>query len=83
MCTRDIGKTVDFVYNAGTDVYEDWKKAGVIDRAKVSRIAFEHAASIEAMWLTTDAVIADKPSDKTDMSAAMGGGMPGSMGGMM
>jgi chaperonin GroEL len=77
------GKGVDFGYNARTDVYEDLKKAGVIDPAKVSRIALENAASIAAMLLTTEAVIADKPSDKPDMSAAMGGGMPGGMGGMM
>jgi chaperonin GroEL len=72
----------DFGYNARTDVYEDLKKAGVIDPAKVTRIALENAASIASMLLTTEAVICDKPSDKTDMGA-MHGGMPGGMGGMM
>jgi chaperonin GroEL len=72
----------DFGYNARTNVYEDLKKAGVIDPTKVSRIALENAASIAAMLLTTEAVIADKPSDKPDMGG-MHGGMPGGMGGMM
>ncbi len=73
----------DFGYNARTDVYEDLKKAGVIDPAKVTRIALENAASIASMLLTTEAVICDKPSDKPDMGAMHGGGMPGGMGGMM
>ncbi len=73
----------DFGYNARTNVYEDLKKAGVIDPTKVSRIALENAASIAAMLLTTEAVIADKPSEKGDMGAMHGGGMPGGMGGMM
>lgn len=74
--------TGDFGYNARTDVYEDMKKAGVIDPTKVTRIALENAASIASMLLTTEAVICDKPSDKGDM-AMHGGGMPGGMGGMM
>jgi len=73
----------DFGYNARTDVYEDMKKAGVIDPTKVTRIALENAASIASMLLTTEAVICDKPSDKGDMGAMHGGGMPGGMGGMM
>jgi chaperonin GroEL len=73
----------DFGYNARTDVYEDMKKAGVIDPTKVTRIALENAASIASMLLTTEAVICDKPSDKADMGAMHGGGMPGGMGGMM
>jgi len=73
----------DFGYNARTDVYEDLKKAGGIDPAKVTRIALENAASIASMLLTTEAVICDKPSDKPDMGAMHGGGMPGGMGGMM
>lgn len=74
----------DFGYNARTDVYEDLKKAGVIDPTKVTRIALENAASIAAMLLTTEAVIADKPSDnKGGGMDHMGGGMPGGMGGMM
>jgi chaperonin GroEL len=54
-------------------------KAGVIDAAKVTRSALQNAASIAALFLTTEAVVADKPEEK----AAMPGGMPdGGMGGM-
>ena len=73
----------DFGYNARTNVYEDLKKAGVIDPTKVTRIALENAASIAAMLLTTEAVICDKPSDNKGAGMGMhGGGMP-DMGGMM
>jgi chaperonin GroEL len=73
----------DFGYNARTAVFEDMKKAGVIDPTKVTRIALENAASIAAMLLTTEAVIADKPAKESAHSH--GGGMPdmGGMGGMM
>ncbi len=69
----------DFGYNARTDVYEDLRKAGVIDPAKVARVALENAASIAGMFLTTECLIVDKPEDKTAMPM---GGAPG-MGGMM
>jgi len=74
----------DFGYNARTNVYEDLKKAGVIDPTKVTRIALENAASIAAMLLTTEAVIADKPAP-ANAGGSHGGGMPdmGGMGGMM
>ncbi len=68
-------------YNARTDKYEDLKAAGVIDPTKVTRIALENAASIAGMVLTTECVINDKPEKES--GAAMGGGMPGGMGGMM
>ena len=57
--------------NAATGVYEDLVKIGVIDAAKVTRSALQNAASIAALVLTTEAVVADKP-EKND-----GGGMPG------
>jgi chaperonin GroEL len=74
----------DFGFNARTGVYENMKKAGVIDPTKVTRIALENAASIASMLLTTEVVITDKPAEKgaADMSG-MGGGMHGGMGGMM
>ncbi|MBS1683810.1 MAG: chaperonin GroEL [Bacteroidetes bacterium] len=74
----------DTGYNARTGVYEDLKKAGVIDPTKVSRVALENAASIASMLLTTEAVIADKPAP-ADAGHSHGGGMPdmGGMGGMM
>ncbi len=58
--------------NAETGEYEDLVKAGIIDAAKVTRSALQNAASIAALFLTTEAVIADKPE-------AAGGGMPGGM----
>jgi chaperonin GroEL len=62
--------------NAATGEYEDLVKAGVIDAAKVTRSALQNAASIAALFLTTEAVIVDKPED------GAGGGMPGGMGDM-
>lgn len=70
----------DFGYNARTEQYQNLYEAGVIDPTKVTRIAIENAASIAAMLLTTECVIADEPEES---SPAMGGGMPGGMPGMM
>ncbi len=69
----------DFGYNAHTDVYEDLRKSGVIDPAKVARVALENAASIAGMFLTTECLVVDKPEPKPEMPM---GGAPG-MGGMM
>ena len=68
----------DFGYNARTGEYEDMRKAGIIDPAKVARVALENAASIAGMFLTTECLIVEKPSD----TPAMPMGNPG-MGGMM
>ena len=62
--------------NAATGDYEDLVKAGVIDAAKVTRSALQNAASIAALFLTTEAVVADKPEEKPAMPAGAGG-MPG------
>lgn len=72
----------DFGYNARTDVYENLIGAGVIDPTKVSRVALENAASIAAMLLTTEVVLADEPEEAGAGHAhpPMGGG---GMGGMM
>jgi chaperonin GroEL len=72
----------DFGYNARTDVYENLYEAGVIDPAKVTRIALENAASIAGMFLTTECVLVEEKDDKPSMPP-MGGGMGGGMGGMM
>jgi chaperonin GroEL len=72
----------DFGYNARTDVYENLYQAGVIDPAKVTRIALENAASIAGMFLTTECVLVDEKEEKPAMPP-MGGGMGGGMGGMM
>jgi len=67
----------DYGYNARKDVYEDLRAAGVIDPAKVSRVALENAASIAGMFLTTECLIVDKAEETPAMLAAPG------MGGMM
>ena len=69
----------DFGYNARTDTYEDMRKAGIVDPAKVARVALENAASIAGMFLTTECLIVDKPEKEPAMPM---GGAPG-MGGMM
>jgi chaperonin GroEL len=71
----------DFGYNARTDKYENFLAAGVIDPAKVTRVALENAASIAGMFLTTECVIADKKEETP--APAMNPGMGGGMGGMM
>jgi chaperonin GroEL len=68
--------------NAATGEYEDLVKAGVIDAAKVTRSALQNAASIAALFLTTEAVIADKPEPPAAAGGGMPGGMDGGMGGM-
>ena len=73
----------DFGYNARTGEYENFFAAGVIDPAKVTRVALENAASIAGMFLTTECVIADKKEENPAGAAAgMAPGM-GGMGGMM
>ena len=78
-------KNLNIGYNVLTEEYVDMVEAGVIDPAKVTRGALENAASIAAMILTTEALIADEPRDEADMPpgaggmGGMGGGMPGMM----
>lgn len=69
----------DFGYNARKDIYEDLRKAGIIDPAKVARVALENAASIAGLFLTTECLIVDKPEEKPAMPV----GQPGMGGGMM
>jgi chaperonin GroEL len=69
-----------FGYNANTDKYEDLLEAGILDPAKVTRIALQNAVSIAGLLLTTDCLVTEKPKDKEDMPAGGPGG-PG-MGGM-
>ena len=71
----------DFGYNAKTDTFEHMLEAGIIDPTKVTRVALENAASVAAMLLTTECVLADIPEDNP--MPPMGGGMPGGMPGMM
>jgi chaperonin GroEL len=69
-----------FGFNAQTEEYEDLVKAGVIDPTKVVRSALQNAASVAALLLTTEAMVADKPEEKHEHGGGMpGGGMPGMM----
>ena len=68
----------NFGYNAKTETFEDLRKAGVVDPAKVTRVALENAASVAGLFLTTECVICDKKEDKPELPM----GNPG-MGGMM
>ena len=70
--------TADFGYNARKDVYENLKEAGVVDPAKVTRVALENAASIAGMFLTTECVITDIKEEHPAPAMPAGG-----MGGMM
>ncbi|MNI55107.1 60 kDa chaperonin [compost metagenome] len=75
-------ETIGIGYNAATGEWVNMFEAGIVDPAKVTRSALQNAASVAAMFLTTEAVIADKPEPEK------GGGMPdmggmGGMGGMM
>ena len=65
-------------FNAATEEYEDMIKGGIVDPAKVTRSALQNAASVAAMVLTTESVVANKP--EPEASAPAGGGMPGGMG---
>jgi len=69
----------DFGYNAQTDKYENFFAAGVVDPAKVCRVALENAASIAGMFLTTECVITEKKEDNPAPQMPMGGGMGGMM----
>ena len=68
----------DFGYNARTEKYEELFKAGVVDPAKVTRVALENAASVAGMFLTTECVIVDHPEEHPAPAMPARG-----MGGMM
>jgi chaperonin GroEL len=75
-------KDSNFGYNADTDEYADLVKVGVIDPAKVTRLALQNAASVAALMLTTEALVADIREDDKKAAGAPAGGGPGGMGGM-
>jgi len=66
----------DFGFNAANEQYENMLKSGILDPTKVTRAALQNASSIASLMLTTEAMVADVPEEKS------GGGMPGGMGGM-
>ncbi len=82
MVQRVEAETGNNGLNAATGEFVDLVKAGVIDPAKVTRSALQNAASIASLLLTTEALVADKPEEKSAAPAMPGGGM-GGMGGMM
>jgi len=69
----------DYGFNAANGTYESMFKAGIIDPTKVTRLALENAASIAALLLTTECVVADAPEAAPAMPPMGGGGMPGMM----
>jgi chaperonin GroEL len=76
-------KDENFGFNADSGEYGDMVKAGVIDPAKVTRLALQNAASIAGLMLTTEALVAELKEDTKQAAAAGGGpGGPGGMGGM-
>lgn len=72
----------NFGYNAKDESFGDLRAAGVVDPAKVTRVALENAASVAGMFLTTECVICDKKEEKPEMPMGGAAGM-GGMGGMM
>jgi len=70
-------------YNAATDEWEDMAKSGIIDPTKVTRSALQNAASVAALMLTTEAVVADKPDPNANNNAAAGANPAAGMGGML
>ena len=77
-------KDDNFGFNADSGEFGDLVKAGVIDPAKVTRLALQNAASIAGLMLTTEALVADIKEDEKKAAGGGGGGMPpgGGMGGM-
>ncbi len=73
----------NFGYNAATGVYGDMLEMGILDPAKVTRSALQAAGSIAGLMITTEAMIADAPSDKAPAADHGHGGGMGGMGGMM
>jgi chaperonin GroEL len=72
-------KGENYGYNAETDIYGDLVKDGVIDPAKVTRIALQNASSIAGLMLTTEALIAELPEEEKASASPQGGGMGGGM----
>jgi chaperonin GroEL len=77
-----LEKSGNYGFNAQTEEYVDMVEAGIIDPAKVVRVALQDAASVASLLITTEAMIAEKPKDKPAGGGMPGGGMGGGMGGM-
>ncbi len=80
VCNEVLNAKKGFGFNASTNEYVDMKKAGIVDPTKVTRSALQNASSIAAMFLTTEAAVADMPSEDGGMAGMPPmGGMPGGM----
>jgi chaperonin GroEL len=77
-----LEKTGNYGFNAQTEEYVDMVEAGIIDPAKVVRVALQDAASVASLLITTEAMIAERPKDKPAGGGMPGGGMGGMGGGM-
>ena len=77
------GEKVGVGFNAATGEWVNMLETGIVDPAKVTRSALQNAASVAAMFLTTEAVVADKPEPNAPAMPDMGGMGMGGMGGMM
>ncbi|WP_309639773.1 TCP-1/cpn60 chaperonin family protein, partial [Methylibium sp.] len=71
----------NYGYNAANGTYGDMIEMGILDPTKVTRTALQNAASVAALMLTTEAMVAESPKDEAGAGGGMGGGM-GGMGGM-
>jgi chaperonin GroEL len=76
-----LEKSGNYGFDAQKEEYVDLVQAGIIDPTKVVRVAIQNAASIAALLITTEAMVAERPKKESDMPAMPGGGM-GGMGGM-
>jgi len=72
-----------FGFNAATEIFEGLMKAGIVGPTKVVRTALQNAASVAGLLLTTEAMVAEKPEEKSAMPPMPPGGGMGGMGGMM
>ncbi len=75
-------KDGNFGFDAQTEEYKDLVKAGIIDPAKVVRVALQDASSVAGLLVTTEAMVADRPKKESPMPPMPGGGGMGGMGGM-
>lgn len=82
-CRASKRRKVGVGFNAATGEWVNMLESGIVDAAKVTRSALQNAASVAAMFLTTEAVVADKPEPNAPAMPDMGGMGMGGMGGMM
>ena len=82
MVGKVLEKTGNFGFDAQTETYCDMVDKGIIDPTKVVRVALQDAASVAALLITTEAMVAERPKKESSAPAMPGGGGMGGMGGM-